>query len=122
MRRSIALALIGPLAACSASWPPAVGGGMAETAPPPAASGRAIDRHLACSVRHLDVVVRQARTTSRLTGQADVLELEAARARREVAGGLTADADRTLTRVDHDTRSLAAALAVPAEEIAACLS
>ena len=103
-------------------WPPASGGGMAEyRAPitPPegttfSLSGRIKDAEvlpeteaalaaararLACEAGRLDALRRASAETHRLTGRVLVPEDTATQARRELAAGLPADAERTIDRL-----------------------
>ena len=108
MRRIALLALLLPTAACS-TWPEAVGGGMAELAcspAPPALAASATAHHLDCSLQQFARLAGVSQQSGRATGRVLVLREDAARAQREVAGQLLADADLTLTRLDHDMNAL----------------
>lgn len=112
MRLLLALALAGSTAACT-TWPPSVGGGMAQLAgPPPGSLGYAtpVGQHLTCSLQAVTTVLQVAEQTGHETGRADLLRVTALRAAREFAGQLPNDAARTLVRLDRHTRALEGAL------------
>lgn len=124
MRRLTVLGLALGVSACG-NWPPQVGGGMAEHAPPrPAAevmeSGTA--RRLDCSLRQMAEWSRAAQAAGRETGQILVLETRINRARREVAGRLLSDADRTLAQVHRQANELGIAPRGEARMTESCIA
>ena len=116
LRFRTALALAVPLVASACgSWPAEGQGGMAEFATPAPAGGSQIaplQRHLTCSLQRAAVVVQAAEQTGQNTGRVALLDTVAARAQREVAGGLPGDAARTLSQLDRDVDVLGVALRV----------
>ena len=111
-----ALALAVPLlAGACGSWPAPGQGGMAEFATPaPAGAPETVplQRHLTCSLQRAAVVSQAAQQAGQNTGRVALLDTVAARAQREVAGGLPGDAARTLTQLDRDVDVLGVALRV----------
>jgi hypothetical protein len=77
-------------------------------------------RHLDCSLQRLDLLSKAADRNGRATGRVDLLESSAERAQREVASRLTADADRTLARLDRDVAALGDTLHVETSDLRLC--
>ncbi len=116
MRALLAAALMLSTAACSTDWPEPGKAGMAEfakPAPAPGAVATALERHLDCSLQRRDTIVQAAADSGHDTGRAAALDQLAARAQREVLGGLPDDGARTLQRFDQEAAVLGLVLHVP---------
>ncbi len=124
MRRVVVIGLALGVSACG-NWPPQVGGGMAEHASPrPAAEimETSTARRLDCSLRRMAALTQAAQAAGRETGQIMVLETSINRARREVAGRLLSDADRTLAQVDRRANELGIARPGDARMMEPCIA
>ena len=100
------------LGACS-SWPPPSQGGAAERggrAVPASGADPALVARLSCSLARFRSVQAFALDRRLLTGRVAAAEEIAARAQREVHGGLAGDAAGTIDLLDAETVAIAAAL------------
>jgi len=113
-RLPLALALLAPLAACTA-WPPPGQGGAAERgrAALPAGTGPALASRLSCSLARFDQVRAASAEAAVLTGRVDAAGELAVRAQREVHAGLTQDAALSLDRLEAETVALLVQLPGP---------
>lgn len=132
MRTMLRVCVLLSVAACSNnSWPPDGNGGVAETKWPaptrgpwvPAPSARLvqIERHLDCSIRRFGTVARQVDQLGHEEGRLGQIELTLNRAKRELAGRLPEDADRTLTAVDQEVAVLAIVVHADLAESGPCV-
>jgi hypothetical protein len=101
-----ALLMLG-LAGCTA-WPPPGQGGAAERgrASLPAGTGPALATRLSCALGRFEQARRASEEAGMLTGRVDAAAEVAARAQREVHGGLTRDAALSLDRLEAETVAL----------------
>ena len=88
-------------------------GGAAEFKPPVAAARERktpllvkVERHMDCSLQRFAVVARTVQESGQRTGQLGQVELLLNHAKRELAGRLTDDAERTLTAFDQQVAVL----------------
>ena len=110
------LALLPAVVGCT-HWPEPGGGGLAELRAPASVAGTAdtpglevLHTRLACDMDRLTQLREIAMERGVLGGRVALVEQIAARAQREYYGGLTADAARTLDRLDKEALLLRAAL------------
>ncbi len=124
MRHLAVLGLAFGVSACG-TWPPQIGGGMAEHAgptPPAEIMETSTARRLDCSLRRMAELTLAAQAAGRETGQIMVLETNVNRARREVAGRLLSDADRTLDQIDRHATELGLARLGGARMMEPCIA
>ena len=110
------LAALGAALSGCTRWPQNGAGGMAEHAPAPPPSASLPDsqaRRLACALERVVALRAASYQVGLLEGRVNLIELTAARARRESEGGLPADAAITLARLQAETALTAAQLPVP---------
>jgi len=115
MRNLIVLAFALCTAACNTAWPVEGSGGMAEFKSPemPAQVTTVtkprlvqIEHHMDCSQQRFAVLSRTTGGTGQHTGRLAQLGQELNRAKRELAGLLPEDADRTLHQFDQEVAVL----------------
>lgn len=98
--------LLAALPACT-TWPPPGRGGAAELGrPAPAPADEALAARLACALARFDAVRATSLDQRILTGRAAEAGEMAARAQREVQGGLTRDAAQSLDRLEAETLAI----------------
>ena len=122
MRTALLMALAMSVSACT-TWPDAGQGGVAElpiAAPPLQAVASLAQRHLDCSLRHFDMLRAAAERDGHGTGRIDLLQAEAVRAQREVAGDLADDADHTLTGFDSDLAAIGPDFQIATPDLRQC--
>ena len=110
-------------------WPPDGAGGVAEQrwAPVPQAARKTqptrlqqVEHHMDCSVQRYDLIAAAVENTGQNTGRVAQLELVLNRAKRELAGNLVEDADRSLTRFDQQAAAMRLVMQISAPDPKAC--